>query len=148
MAISFCKMTKEAIPFVEELEKQSFHDAWNAAMLENELENRLSSYLLMLENDRPIGYAGFWLVAGEAQITRVAVLPEERGKGYGNALTEAILALAWSQGAEAVTLEVRAGNVAAQQAYLTNGFKKEGIRPRYYEDNHEDAVIMWIYRGQ
>lgn len=148
MAISFRRMIKEDISFVELLEQQSFHDAWNASMLENELDNRLSYYLLMLEEERPVGYAGFWLVAGEAQITRVAVLCAERGKGYGKALTKAILGLAWSLEAEAVTLEVRAGNVAAQRAYLANDFKTAGIRPRYYEDNHEDAVIMWIYRGQ
>lgn len=148
MAISFRRMQLEDIGFVEKLEKQSFHDAWNASMLQNELDNRLSVYLLMLEEEEPIGYAGFWLVAGEAQITRVAVLQAERGKGYGKLLTEAILNLAWELEAEAVTLEVRAGNVAAQKAYLANGFKKAGLRPHYYEDNHEDAVIMWVYRGQ
>lgn len=148
MAIIFRKMLKEDIPFVEGLEQQSFHDAWKASMLENELDNRLTSYLIMEAEGEPVGYAGFWLVAGEAQITRVAVLPQQRGKGYGKLLTKGLLDLAWSLEAEAVTLEVRAGNLAAQRAYLANGFKNEGIRPNYYEDNHEAAIIMWVYRGQ
>lgn len=148
MAITFRKMVKEDIAFVESLEQQSFHDAWKASMLENELDNKLTSYLIMEEGSMPMGYAGFWLVAGEAQITRVAVLPQQRGKGYGKLLTKALLELAWSLGADAVTLEVRAGNLAAQKAYLANGFKNEGIRPNYYEDNHEAAIIMWVYRGQ
>ena len=147
MALSFRAMTQEDIGFAVELEQQSFHDAWNTAMLENELDNRLSSYIIMEKDGLPIGYAGFWLVAGEAQITRVAVLKNERGQGYGKLLTKELLELAWRLEAEAVTLEVRAGNAAAQRAYEANGFKNAGIRPHYYEDN-EDAVIMWVYRGQ
>ena len=93
-----------------------------------------------------IGYAGFWLVAGEAQVTRVAIAEDERGQGLGTRLTAALVNKAWELGAEAVTLEVRESNVAAQRAYLTCGFASEGVRPNYYEDNHENAVIMWLYK--
>ena len=94
-----------------------------------------------------VGYAGFWLVAGEAQVTRVAVAEAERGQGLGTRLTAAMVNKAWELGAEAVTLEVRESNLAAQKAYLTCGFASEGIRPNYYEDNHENAVIMWLYKN-
>ena len=100
----------------------------------------------MESEGQSIGYAGFWLVAGEAQVTRVAVLEELRGLGLGTRLTAALVNKAWELGAEAVTLEVRESNVAAQRAYLTCGFASEGIRPNYYEDNHENAVIMWLYK--
>ena len=53
---------------------------------------------------------------------------------------------AWELGAVAVTLEVRESNIAAQKVYLTCGFASEGIRPNYYEDNHENAIIMWLYK--
>jgi ribosomal-protein-alanine N-acetyltransferase len=76
----------------------------------------------------------------------VAVVSAERGQGYGTLLTARLVRQAWELGATAVTLEVRESNVAAQRAYLTCGFVSEGVRPNYYEDNRENAVIMWLYK--
>ena len=146
--ISLRAMQEEDLAFVALLEQESFHDAWNEAMLKNELDNPLSTYLILLKDGEPIGYAGYWLVVGEAQVTRVAVLQRERGQGYGRLLTKGLLDSAWEQQAEAVTLEVRESNVPAQRAYLSNGFTSAGVRPNYYEDTHEGAVIMWVHRGQ
>ena len=140
-------MVAEDIPDVVDIEATAFYDAWNAGMLLNELENELTTYVVMEQEGRLVGYAGFWLVAGEAQVTRVAVAEAERGQGLGTRLTAAMVNKAWELGAEAVTLEVRESNLAAQKAYLTCGFASEGIRPNYYEDNHENAVIMWLYKN-
>ena len=140
-------MVAEDIPNVVAIEATAFYDAWNAGMLLNELENELTTYVVMEQEGRLVGYAGFWLVAGEAQVTRVAVAEAERGQGLGTRLTAAMVNKAWELGAEAVTLEVRESNLAAQKAYLTCGFASEGIRPNYYEDNHENAVIMWLYKN-
>ena len=146
-AISFRALTEADIPAIEAIEATAFYDAWNENMLRNELDNALTTYVVMESEGKIIGYAGFWLVAGEAQVTRVAVLEELRGLGLGTRLTAALVNKAWELGAEAVTLEVRESNLAAQQAYLTCGFASEGIRPNYYEDNHENAVIMWLYKN-
>ena len=146
-AISFRALTKADIPAIEAIEATAFYDAWNENMLRNELDNALTTYVVMESEGKIIGYAGFWLVAGEAQVTRVAVLEELRGLGLGTRLTAALVNKAWELGAEAVTLEVRESNLAAQKAYLTCGFASEGIRPNYYEDNHENAVIMWLYKN-
>ena len=143
-AISFRALTEADIPAIE---ATAFYDAWNENMLRNELDNALTTYVVMESEGKIIGYAGFWLVAGEAQVTRVAVLEELRGLGLGTRLTAALVNKAWELGAEAVTLEVRESNLAAQKAYLTCGFASEGIRPNYYEDNHENAVIMWLYKN-
>ena len=140
-------MVAEDIPDVVAIEATAFYDAWNAGMLLNELENELTTYVVMEQEGRLVGYAGFWLVAGEAQVTRVAVAEAERGQGLGTRLTAAMVNKAWELGAEAVTLEARESNLAAQKAYLTCGFASEGIRPNYYEDNHENAVIMWLYKN-
>ena len=121
-AISFRLLTEADIPAVVTIEGTAFYDAWNENMLRNEL------------------------VAGEAQVTRVAIAEDQRGQGLGTRLTAAMVNKAWELGAEAVTLEVRESNVAAQRAYLTCGFASEGVRPNYYEDNHENAVIMWLYK--
>ena len=146
-AISFRALTEADIPAIEAIETTAFYDAWNENMLRNELDNALTTYVVMESEGKIIGYAGFWLVAGEAQVTRVAVLEELRGLGLGTRLTAALVNKAWELGAEAVTLEVRESNLAAQRAYLTCGFASEGIRPNYYEDNHENAVIMWLYKN-
>ena len=146
-AISFRALIEADIPAIEAIEATAFYDAWNENMIRNELDNALTTYVVMESEGKIIGYAGFWLVAGEAQVTRVAVLEELRGLGLGTRLTAALVNKAWELGAEAVTLEVRESNLAAQKAYLTCGFASEGIRPNYYEDNHENAVIMWLYKN-
>ena len=79
--ISFRAMTEADIPALVAIEAQSFYDAWNENMLRNEIANELTTYLVMECAGKLVGYAGFWLVAGEAQITRVAVADEERGQG-------------------------------------------------------------------
>lgn len=144
--INFRCMTEDDLAAVVQIEAMSFYDAWNENMLRNELRNNLTYYLVMESSGKLIGYAGFWLVAGEAQITRVAITAAERGQGYGTRLTAALISKAWELGADAITLEVRESNLAAQKAYLTCGFANEGLRPHYYEDNHENAVIMWLYK--
>lgn len=131
---------------VTKIDERSFFDIWSQGMWLDELNNSLTTYLILEENGHVLGYAGFWLVAGEAQITRVAVAAEERGRGLGTHLTAMLINKAWELGAVAVTLEVRESNIAAQKVYLTCGFASEGIRPNYYEDNHENAVIMWLYK--
>lgn len=128
------------------IENSTFFDAWSESMWLDELNNSLTTYIVMEENGKVIGYAGYWLVAGEAQITRVAVAEGERERGLGTRLTAALIKLAWNEGADAITLEVRQSNTAAQKMYLTCGFRAEGVRPGYYADNQEDAVIMWLYR--
>ena len=146
-AITFRPMHEADIPVIVGIESTAFYDAWSENMLRNELANQLTTYLVMESAGRIIGYAGFWLVAGEAQVTRVAVAEAERGQGLGTRLTAALVNKAWELGAEAITLEVRESNLAAQKAYFTCGFASEGVRPNYYEDNHENAIIMWLYKN-
>jgi [ribosomal protein S18]-alanine N-acetyltransferase len=90
-----------------------------------------------------VGYAGLWLMVDEGHITTIAVDPKERGKGLGELLLNALIDQAYDLGASMLTLEVRFSNNPAQQLYLKYGFQASGIRPRYYTDNGEDALIMW-----
>lgn len=139
-------MEPEDIKEVALLEAEAFSDPWNEIMLLNELSNALSHYIVLVCGGNIVGYAGFWLVAGEAQITRVAVKKEFRGQGLGKKLTEAAVQSAWQCRAEAITLEVRESNLAARKVYESCGFSQNGLRPNYYGDNNENAVIMWCYR--
>jgi ribosomal-protein-alanine N-acetyltransferase len=89
-----------------------------------------------------VGFAGMWVVSGEAHVTTIAVAPEHRRHGLGEALFLALLGEAIRRGGEVLTLEVRVSNLAAQALYEKYGLTRQGLRPRYYSDNAEDAYIM------
>ncbi|MGH2516857.1 MAG: ribosomal protein S18-alanine N-acetyltransferase [Ktedonobacterales bacterium] len=90
-----------------------------------------------------VGFAGLWLMVDESHITTIAVHPDYRGHGIGEALLSALIGISYDIGARMVTLEVRVSNAVAQNLYHKYGFKEAGVRRRYYSDNHEDAYIMW-----
>ena len=92
--------------------------------------------------DKIIGFAGFWIMVGEAHIISIAVKASYRGKGVGELVLASLIDFAGEMGAEVVTLEARVSNYVAQNLYTKYGFKKVGIRYGYYTDNREDAVIM------
>jgi len=90
-----------------------------------------------------VGYGGLWLMVDEAHVTSVAVRPEFRGRGLGQLLMLTLFDVAMQKEARWLTLEVRISNKGAQAMYQKLGFREAGVRPRYYTDNNEDAVIMW-----
>lgn len=91
-----------------------------------------------------LGFAGFWIMADEAHITSIAVREKYRTRGIGEFLLIVLIELAAEVGASQVTLEVRASNIPAQRLYFKYGFRNVGIRPGYYTDNAEDAIIMTL----
>ena len=95
-----------------------------------------------LPQDKIVGFAGFWIMAGEAHIISIAARASYRGRGVGELILASLIDLARTLGADIVTLEARVSNFVAQNLYLKYGFKKVGVRPGYYTDNREDAVIM------
>ncbi len=92
--------------------------------------------------DKIIGFAGFWIMAGEAHIISIAVKGTYRGKGVGELILANLVDYAKSLGSDVVTLEARVSNYVAQNLYIKYGFRKVGIRYGYYTDNREDAVVM------
>lgn len=89
-----------------------------------------------------IGFAGLWLTLDEAHITTIATHPDYRGRGVGELMLASLIDIAYDIGARFVTLEVRVSNHVAQNLYRKYGFWEDGLRRRYYSDNHEDALIM------
>jgi ribosomal-protein-alanine N-acetyltransferase len=88
------------------------------------------------------GFAGFWIIAGEAHITNIAVREKYRRHGVGERLLISLIDLAKELDARLITLEVRASNTAAQSLYSKYGFTRVGLRRGYYTDNREDGVLM------
>ena len=105
----------------------------------------IPEFLRVAPRDDPsiVAYAGMWLMVDEAHVTSVAVRPAYRGRGLGYLLMWAMFDLGEVAGARWLTLEVRPSNTVARAMYAGLGFREAGIRPRYYTDNGEDAVIMW-----
>ena len=141
-------MTLEHVTQVAAIEAESFPAPWPLrAFIQEILQNSLAHYLVALRQGKVAGYAGLWLILDEAHITNVAVRPDLRGTGIGRLLMEQLVARAVSLGAHKMTLEVRVSNVAALTLYESLGFRRTGVRPRYYQDTGEDAVIMWTDLG-
>ena len=88
-----------------------------------------------------VGFASARLSVDEVDVIRLAVEADQRRRGTGRALLDGLVGWAEEVGAAAVVLEVRAGNVAAQQLYAAAGFTQDGRRPRYYPDG-EDALLL------
>ncbi|MCA1066593.1 ribosomal protein S18-alanine N-acetyltransferase [Rossellomorea sp. AcN35-11] len=138
-------MTVDDLDAVMDIETKSFSIPWSRDAFLNEIEhNHLSAYLVAEEGDCIAGYCGVWLVVDEAHITNVAVLPEYRGHGLGERLMRKIMGIAVEFGARVMTLEVRVSNTPAKDLYRKLGFQDGGIRKRYYSDNQEDALVMWV----
>ena len=117
---------------------------WSPDAFYNEMKNTLGRYSVMIrrQDEKLIGYHGYWLVMDEAHITTIAVDPEIRGQSLGELQLISMVDIMMGQSVKYVTLEVRISNFPAQQLYYKYGFNCEGVRPRYYQDTHEDALIM------
>jgi ribosomal-protein-alanine N-acetyltransferase len=138
--------TADDVDALWELDKASFSLPWARADFEQDLtENVLSTYLIAESSGAVIGYAGIWVVQDECHIMTFAVADAWRKQGIASMIMNEMLAAARFAGATCYTLEVRASNVAAIALYEKFGFRSVAVRKAYYEDNKEDAVIMWKY---
>ncbi len=136
-------MTLDDVADVHRIESASFPTPWPDYAFRQEIQtNRLAHYLIVRAGDETIGYGGMWLMVDEAHVTTFAVLPGWRRRGAGATLMLALMHLAVELNARMVTLEVRLSNHPARALYAGFGFRPVGIRPRYYSDNNEDALIM------
>lgn len=126
------------------LDKICFTVPWSLESFEQELTVNDKAIYIVAEIDGQLaGYAGMWQILDEGHITNVAVSPEHRRQGIAAAVLNTLIVEGGRRGIRAFTLEVRASNVAAQELYRGFGFQSAGIRPGYYEDNKEAALIMW-----
>ena len=117
---------------------------WSKESFYNELNNNLAHYYCAVdENETLLGYAGCWHIFDEAHITTLSVHPEHRRKGVAQKLIFAIIDDCYKAKIKYITLEVRESNVPAISLYEKNGFKSIGTRKNYYQDNNENALIMF-----
>ena len=137
------RMTLQDIPAVVEIENQCFSLPWSEKSFEDSL-SREDTIFLVCEEEVVTGYMGIYVSFDEANVTNVAVAPNFRKKGYGEALVVAAKEEAKSAGADSIFLEVRQSNEPALSLYKKMGFEELGIRKKFYEHPVEDAIIMKV----
>ena len=136
-------MDETLVPRIAELERACFSRPWTEAMLAEELNNPLASFIVAVgDNGQVLGYAGLTVVAGEGYIDNIAVREEYRRQGIAQGMLDVFLRFAAAHQLRFLTLEVRASNDPAKRLYMKHGFSQEGRRRDYYDDPKEDAIIM------
>lgn len=137
-------MESTDIPRVFEIDRASAVLYWPERSYHFEVEENESSrpFVAVDENSRILGFIVFWLIMDEAHLANFAVAEEARCRGIGRALLKRGLEVCYSGGARVSFLEVRAGNAPAIHLYESSGYYTAGVRKRYYQDNHEDALLM------
>lgn len=146
MSWSLRRAVPSDLDAIDALEQATFPtDAWSRDLLAAELAGEHRHYLVAVDPaDAVLGYAGLLAPRGGGQgdIQTVAVAASARRRGIGAALVDALLAEASARGAREVFLEVRADNPGAEALYASRGFARIAIRPRYYQPDGVDAVVM------
>lgn len=138
------EMHEKDIDGVLRIEKLSFATPWSREAFVIEMTtNKLAKYIVAEKDGSIVGYAGLWFIIDEGHITNIAVDPQYRGQGIGALLVEELINISEKKGITNLTLEVRVSNTAAKSLYKKYGFQDCGIRPGYYADTKEDAIIMW-----
>ncbi len=130
---------------IVEIERASFSSPWTTEMFRWELRNTdvSATYVLRAADRAVAAFCCVWTVLDELHINNIAVRPNFRRRGFATTLLARVMDEAARQGATKATLEVRRSNVAALRLYERLGFSVTAVRPNYYSNPVEDALILW-----
>lgn len=143
--INVLKMTKEDVEEVFEIEKLVHpNHHWSKDAFYNEVSNNLAHYYCSKdENGKILSYVGVWHIFEEAHITTLAVHPEYRNMQLAQVLLIKTIEDCYKEMVKYITLEVRESNIPAISLYEKFLFESIGMRKNYYQDNGENAIIMF-----
>jgi [ribosomal protein S18]-alanine N-acetyltransferase len=138
------RMAPDDLGTVMRIERAAHRWPWSEELLRRELDHDWSTVLLAVDGEagEPWGFLVYWLVHDEIHVLNVATLPDRRRLGVARALLEESEARGRERGARLTTLEVRRSNEGAIALYESLGYRRVGMRPRYYSENGEDAFVM------
>ncbi len=139
-------MHADHLDSLADLESLAFSTPWSYDALAEELQNPLAVFYVAedVDAESAVGYVGMHHILDEGYITNVAVHPAYRRRGVATALLEQLEKYAESHDMSRITLEVRASNDKAIALYKKMGYKKEGVRPGFYDSPKEDALIYTL----
>ncbi len=140
------RMGPDDLAAVMSIQRVAFRNPWSTELVRRELTHEWSTILLAEEpapaGMRLLGFSIFWVVQDELHILNVATAPEHRHRGVARAVLSATLDEARDHRCTIATLEVRRTNEPALNLYRSFGFRSVGIRPNYYVEEGEDAIVM------
>lgn len=142
------EMTAADAEALARLDSECFSVPWSAKSFSDEAENEMARYFVAVSDGETVGYAGYWQVSGEGDITNIAVAEKMRRQGIASALLQRLITCAREESVSLLTLEVRRGNAAARSLYAGFGFEEMGERRNYYINPREDALIMTLKLGE
>jgi len=145
------RMKDTDLAAVRTIESLSFSNPWSETTFRGEIQNTSISFPLVVvrkPEDAVIGYIVFWHIRDDVQVNNIAVHPDFRGKGIGEALMRHVIDKVRANGATFVTLEVRPSNTGAVALYQKLGFEILGTRKNYYTNPDEDAYLMGLVLGE
>ena len=139
----FEPMTEPRLDAVVAIERRAYAHPWTRGNFADSLRSGYQAQLLCA-GDTVIGYFVAMQGVDEVHLLNITVDPEHQGQGWGRVMLDALALWARGQKAQWLWLEVRTGNVRAQQIYLRYGYRKVGERKHYYPAEHgrEDAIVM------
>ena len=138
------KMETDNIDDILNIEQLCYGDHhWSYEAFMSELNNQISSYNCAFVDDKCVGYMGIWKILEEAHVTNLSVHPDYQNKKIAHRLLLNAIDECYKNKIKYITLEVRASNEKAIHLYDKFGFKSLGLRKKYYQNNNEDALIMW-----
>jgi [ribosomal protein S18]-alanine N-acetyltransferase len=140
---SIAAMTPADLDEVDAIERVSFKEPWPAQTFLDELAKPFARVAVLRSSGRVLGFANYWLVAGEASLLAIAVHPDHRGRGLASQLVAFMLDEARATACALAILEVRRGNAPAIALYERHGFVTTYVRKQYYPDG-EDALVMTV----
>lgn len=148
-ALRFRRVGAADLARLMEIERAGFRHPWSEQQLQNELTNAWSIMLAAVEagpggGERMAGYVIIWLVHDELHVLNVATAPEARRRGVGRALMDEAHRIGRARACRLATLEVRRSNAPAIALYQALGYRQVGMRPRYYAEENEDALLMTL----
>jgi len=143
---SIAPMRAEDIDAVMEIERLSFRAPWSRNVFLEEMGRDWARVDVVrdIDTDEVVAFANYWLVADELHILNVAVHPQHRRTGHATRLLAHMVDIARRGSCRCVTLEVRRSNAIAQQLYRRFAFRAVGVRPNYYAEDQEDAIVMLL----
>ena len=145
MTMIIRKMTLDDIEQVITIDRVSFSLPWPERSFRFDLTDNPASRCWVAEIDgKVVGMIVAWLIVDEVHVATIATHPDFRRRGVAKKLLAHTLYSLKEEGAQSSFLEVRASNVAAQEMYRKFGYEESGVRPRYYKDNDEDALLMTL----
>jgi len=145
------RMKEDDLPAVRAIEGLSFSNPWSDNTFRGEIQNTpVSSPLVVVRRpgEEVVGYIVYWQIRDDVQVNNIAVHPECRGLGLGEAMMRFAIAKVRAAGAQFMTLEVRQSNVAAVALYKKLGFEVLGMRKNYYTKPDEDACVLGLVLDQ